>query len=60
MVGLVLVSHSRSLAIALVDLISQVTNAEIPIAIAAGVGPVRDEFGTDPVEIMEAIQSVYS
>jgi phosphoenolpyruvate-protein phosphotransferase/dihydroxyacetone kinase phosphotransfer subunit len=60
MVGLVIVSHSRSLADALVNLVIQVTNAEIPIAIAAGVGPERDEFGTDAVEIMEAIQSVYS
>jgi len=60
MVGLVIVSHSRSLAEALVDLIEQVTNAEIPVAIAAGIGPDRSEFGTDALEIMEAVQSVYS
>ena len=61
MVGLVIVSHSRALAVALQDLVRTVTNhADIPLAIAAGVGDERAEFGTDAVEIMEAIQSVYS
>ncbi len=60
MVGLVIVSHSRALAKALVDLIRQVTAAPIPMALAAGIGDQRGEFGTDAVEIGEAIQSVYS
>ncbi|PWH14627.1 MAG: phosphoenolpyruvate--protein phosphotransferase [Anaerolineae bacterium] len=60
MVGLVLVSHSRKLAAALVDFLEQVTRAPVRIAIAAGVGPERSEFGTDAVEILEAIQAVYS
>ena len=60
MVGLVFVSHSRALADALVGLVSQVTATDIPIAVAAGVGPARQDFGTDAVEITEAIQSVYS
>jgi phosphoenolpyruvate-protein phosphotransferase/dihydroxyacetone kinase phosphotransfer subunit len=60
MVGLVIVSHSRALAKALVDLVRQVTATQIPLALAAGVGSEREEFGTDAVEIMEAIQSVYS
>ena len=60
MVGVVFVSHSRALAAALVGLVSQVTATEIPIAVAAGVGPTRQDFGTDAVEITEAIQSVYS
>ena len=60
MVGIVIVSHSRPLATSLVDLVNQVTNTDIPIAIAAGVGTEREEFGTDAVEIMEAIQAVYS
>ena len=60
MVGLVLVSHSRALAEALKALVGQVVVGEIPIAIAAGTGPDRDLFGTDAVEIMDAIQSVYS
>lgn len=60
MVGMVIVSHSRALAESLRDLVRQVSNAEIPLAIAAGVGPDRSEFGTDATEIMEAIQSVHS
>jgi dihydroxyacetone kinase phosphotransfer subunit len=60
MVGLVFISHSRALADALVGLVSQVTATDIPIAVAAGVGPERQDFGTDAVEIKAAIQSVYS
>ncbi|HMD90060.1 MAG TPA: phosphoenolpyruvate--protein phosphotransferase [Anaerolineaceae bacterium] len=60
MVGMVIVSHSRALANSLVELVRQVANTSIPLAVAAGVGPDRSEFGTDAVEIMEAIQSVYS
>lgn len=60
MVGLVIVSHSRELAVALVNLVKQVSLQILPIAIAAGIGDDRSEFGTDAVEIMEAIQSVFS
>ena len=60
MVGLVLVSHSRALANALTGLVRQVTSADVPVAVAAGIGEDRQEFGTDAVEIMDAIQSVYT
>jgi len=60
LVGLVIVSHSRALADSLLKLIRQVAGPEVPIALAAGVGEDRKEFGTDAVEISEAIQSVYS
>jgi multiphosphoryl transfer protein len=60
MVGLVIVSHSRALADALVGLLRQVASPNLPLAVAAGIGEDRSEFGTDAVEIMEAIQSVYS
>ena len=60
MVGMVIVSHSRALANSLINLVRQVANTEIPLAVAAGVGADRSEFGTDATEIMEAIQSVYS
>ena len=60
MVGVVIVSHSRALAEGLVGLLHQVASPALSIAIAAGVGEDRSEFGTDAVEIMEAIQSVYS
>ncbi len=60
MVGLVIVSHSRDLAEALASLVRQVAPTKIPLAIAAGVGDDRREFGTDAVEISEAISSVFS
>jgi dihydroxyacetone kinase phosphotransfer subunit len=60
MVGLVIVSHSRELANALASLVKQVASTKIPLVIAAGVGENREEFGTDAVEISEAIASVYS
>ena len=60
MVGLVIVSHSRALADGLVGLLRQVASPTLPIAVAAGIGDDRREFGTDAVQIMEAIQSVYT
>lgn len=60
MVGVVLISHSRALAEALLGLIRQMADPRVPLAVAAGVGEGRTEFGTDAVEVMEAIQSVYS
>ncbi len=60
MVGLVIVSHSRNLADALIALVKQVSVNEIPLARAGGVGETHQEFGTDAIEIVEAIHSVYS
>lgn len=60
MVGIVIVSHSRALATALVELVSQVSQTQVPIAISAGVGDDRQELGTDAVELMEAILEVHS
>lgn len=60
MVGLVIVSHSRDLANALSRLTRQVSAQDLPVAVAAGIGDDRSEFGTDAVEIAEAIRSVHS
>ena len=60
MVGIVLVSHSRSLALAVQQLIQSMTGPALPIAIAAGTGEKHEELGTDGVEIAEAIVSVKS
>jgi phosphoenolpyruvate-protein phosphotransferase/dihydroxyacetone kinase phosphotransfer subunit len=60
MVGLVLVSHSRPLAEAVVDLIRRAVTTEISICAAGGVGEDRNELGTDGFEILEAINSIYS
>jgi multiphosphoryl transfer protein len=58
MVGIVIVSHSKALAEGLVELVKQVASQDVPIALAAGAGTDNQEFGTNAVEIMEAIQSV--
>ncbi len=60
MVGLVIVSHSNALSRALVDLVRQVTSKDIPISAVGGVGADRAAFGTDAVDIVEAVESVYS
>src|SRR6516225_4053649 len=60
MVGLVLVSHSRSLAEATVELIRRTVDPNLSIACSGGVGDNREELGTDAVEILQAITSVYS
>jgi dihydroxyacetone kinase phosphotransfer subunit len=58
MVGVVLVSHSRPLALATQDLVRAMTGPALPLVIAAGTGDNHAELGTDAVEISEAIRSV--
>jgi multiphosphoryl transfer protein len=60
MVGLVLVSHSRPLAEAALDLIRRTVDPNLPMACSGGVGDRREELGTDALEIQEAITKVYS
>ena len=58
MLGLLLVSHSRALAEAAVDLIRRTVSATIPIAAAGGVGETHSEIGTDAIDIQQGIESV--
>jgi multiphosphoryl transfer protein len=58
MLGLLLVSHSRSLAEAAVDLIRRTVSDQLPIAAAGGVGEGHLEIGTDAIDIQQAIESV--
>jgi phosphoenolpyruvate-protein phosphotransferase/dihydroxyacetone kinase phosphotransfer subunit len=60
MVGLVLVSHSRPLAMAVRELVTSMTGSKLPVAIAAGIGPDRAELGTDATEILDGIHAVMS
>lgn len=61
MVGLVLVSHCRALAEAAAYLARQVSSAvTLPIAVSGGAGDGHAELGTDAMDIMEAVESVYS
>ena len=58
MVGLVLVSHSRPLALAVQDMVRSMTGPALPLAIAAGAGDNQAELGTDAVAIADAIRAV--
>ncbi|MBV9490543.1 MAG: phosphoenolpyruvate--protein phosphotransferase [Verrucomicrobia bacterium] len=60
MVGLVLVSHSRKLALAATELVRQTVGSDVPIAGAGGVGEDHAELGTDAIDILEAINGVSS
>ncbi len=59
-VGLVLVSHSRTLACSVARLARQMAGAEARIAIAAGAGEDRSDLGTDATEIAAAIEALDS
>jgi dihydroxyacetone kinase DhaKLM complex PTS-EIIA-like component DhaM len=59
MVGLVIVSHSRPLAQALVGLVKQVASSEAPIALQPALAMTVKRWN-NAVEIMEAIESVFS
>ncbi len=56
MVSLVLVSHSRKLALAVRDLVRQMAGPQLTIAVAAGVGQRHQEPGTDAVYIAKALR----
>src|SRR5882757_4973872 len=60
MVGLVLVSHSHAMAMALKELVVAMAGPKLPIAVAAGAGDDHTDLGTNGMEIMEAINSVMS
>jgi phosphocarrier protein FPr len=60
MVGIVVVSHSRSIASGVVDLARQVGGPEVSIAAAGGLAADPSVLGTDADLIRQAIESVYS
>jgi phosphocarrier protein FPr len=60
MVNLVIISHSRALAESLAELARQVAGQKVSIAAAGGAGEDHQEFGTDALDILTAIQSVDS
>jgi len=60
MVNLLLVSHSKKLAEGVAGLARQMSSDTVQIAVAAGIGEDRQEFGTDAVEIAERIQEIYT
>jgi phosphoenolpyruvate-protein phosphotransferase/dihydroxyacetone kinase phosphotransfer subunit len=60
MVGIVLVSHSASLAAGVAELARAMTQqSPAAIAIAAGTGDPSNPLGTNPEAIQQAVESVY-
>ena len=57
MVGLVLVSHSQPLALALKDMVDRLYGGKVPVAAAAGADEGR-ELGTDATAIMAAVEQL--
>lgn len=60
MVGLVIVSHSATLAEGTRDLANTMTQGRVPIAVAGGIDDPDNPFGTDAMKVAAAIEEVYS
>lgn len=59
MIGIVIVSHSHKLAEGVRDLALQMTGDAVKIAAAGGIDDPENPIGTDPMRVMEAIETVY-
>jgi phosphoenolpyruvate-protein phosphotransferase/dihydroxyacetone kinase phosphotransfer subunit len=60
MIGIVIVSHSATLAAGVRELARQMVRDRVPIAIAGGLDDAEEPIGTDPFRVLAAIESVYS
>jgi phosphocarrier protein FPr len=61
MVNLLLVSHSKKLVEGVAEMARQMISSEkVKIATAAGVGEDNQELGTNALEIVEAIEEIYT
>jgi phosphocarrier protein FPr len=59
-VGIVIVSHSKQLALGVQELAAQMVQGKVAIAVAAGIDDEENPLGTDALKIYEAIASVFS
>ena len=59
MVGIVFVSHSAQLAEGVRELVDQMVQGRVPLAVAGGIDDPDNPIGTDPMKVYEAIMSVY-
>ncbi|MEI0581127.1 dihydroxyacetone kinase phosphoryl donor subunit DhaM [Brachyspira pilosicoli] len=60
MVGLIFVSHSNELAKNMKKYIYDITKTEVPIGFSGGVGDDFKELGTDPTDIYNLIEEMYT
>ncbi|MEH1965156.1 phosphoenolpyruvate--protein phosphotransferase [Nostoc sp.] len=59
-IAIVIVSHSKQLALGVRELAAQMVQGQVPIAVAAGIEDPENPLGTDPIQVYEAIASVFS
>jgi phosphocarrier protein FPr len=59
MVGIVIVSHSATLAVGIQELVAQMAQ-NVPFALAGGTENPDEPIGTDPIRVLQAIETVYS
>ncbi|MDZ7955120.1 phosphoenolpyruvate--protein phosphotransferase [Nostoc sp. DedQUE09] len=59
-IAIVIVSHSKQLALGVRELAAQMVQGQVPIAVAAGIEDSENPLGTDPIQVYEAITSVFS
>ncbi len=59
MVGVVIVAHSSALAEAVLALADQIAQGEIPLVACGGIDDPQNPFGTDAMQVKDAIESVY-
>ncbi|HUM69993.1 MAG TPA: dihydroxyacetone kinase phosphoryl donor subunit DhaM, partial [Chloroflexota bacterium] len=60
MVSIVIVSHSQQLAAGVVELAGQMVQGQVALAAAGGVDNPDNPIGTDAMQILAAIDAVYS
>ena len=60
MVSIVIVSHSAKLAEGVQELAKQMVQGKVSLAAAGGIDDPGNPIGTDPMKVMEAIESIYS
>ncbi|MEM6429757.1 MAG: phosphoenolpyruvate--protein phosphotransferase [Deinococcota bacterium] len=58
MIGLVLVSHSATLARGVLELAQQMSQGRVPLAAAGGIDDPSDPIGTDPMRVVTALESI--
>ena len=58
MIGIVIVSHSQKLAEGVLELASQMVQGSVVIEATGGIDDPDNPIGTDPMKVMEAIESV--
>jgi len=60
MIGIVIVSHSKRLAEGVKELAGQMTQGKVPMEIAAGIDDLTNPIGTDPMQVLTAIETVHA